>query len=219
MRDPPRAMGTARRCGGEIVSNTSLAKLRKPSRAPLPLHPEHRPQSASEPLVKIVQHRGCLAEAEVAAPSTQVSSALLHSLLHADSSCPTRQFSNPLFEPQDRFWRNAPSRFLAAREAEPKKLPVLRLSHRTLCLIHLELELRGEVPSDALHHSLPGSLAAHVDVASSSGDGTSWLRSAGSAEAVLVRVPAADPFLAAAGGRVSAQHRVDVAAGASGAGS
>jgi hypothetical protein len=54
---------------------------------------------------------------------------------------------------------------LAAHEAKPEELPVLRLSHRTLRLVHFEFELRGEKPGDAFHHSFSSTLAADVNVA------------------------------------------------------
>src|SRR5205823_7461365 len=49
-------------------------------------------------------------------------------------------------------------------EAEPEKLPLLRSCHRTLRLIHLELELLRDELRNALHHPLPRSLAANVDI-------------------------------------------------------
>ena len=157
-------MRAARRLGGESRPDAPLAKFRIPLASALPLFPDRRPQSAPEPLVKLFQYRGRLAEAEVASPSAQVCREFLRSLRHADPSCPARKFSNPSLEPQDRFRRNPPSRFFAAREAEPQKLPVFRPSYCTLRLIHLELELRGKKPSDALHHSLAGPLAANVNI-------------------------------------------------------
>src|SRR5215472_6635123 len=119
IRKSPRAMRTTRGLGGEVMSDHAGAEFRKPPVPTLPLLPHYRAQSAPKPLIKILHHRGCLAEAEVAWPTTQVCSEFLHSLLHADPSCPARQFSDPSFEPQDRLRRNAPARFLAAREAEP----------------------------------------------------------------------------------------------------
>src|SRR5713226_894390 len=49
-------------------------------------------------------------------------------------------------------------------KAESEKLPLLRSRHRTLRLIHLELELLRNESRDALHHPLPRPLAANVDV-------------------------------------------------------
>src|SRR5215470_15515648 len=157
-------MGAARRFCGKVRPDVPFAEFRKARAPTLPLLPEHRPKSAPEPLIKAFQRRGCLAEAEVASPPTQVRREFLRSLLHADSSRPARKFSNPSFEPQERFRRNAPARLLAARKAESQKLPVLRSRHCTLRLIHFEFELRGEEPSDTFHHPFPGSLAADVDV-------------------------------------------------------
>jgi hypothetical protein len=51
-----------------------------------------------------------------------------------------------------------------AVKAEPEKLPFLRSCHRTLRLIHLELELLRDELRNALHHPLPRSLAADVDI-------------------------------------------------------
>src|SRR5689334_1209770 len=50
------------------------------------------------------------------------------------------------------------------RKAEPEKLPFLRSRHRTLRLIHLELELLRDELRDALHHPLPSPLATNVDI-------------------------------------------------------
>src|SRR5215469_2058001 len=161
----PRTMGAPRCFSRKVSPDIPFAKFCKPPATAPPLLPDHRPQSASEPLIKILKHRGCLAETEVAAPSTQVLRECLRSLLHADPSCPASQLSNALLKPQDCFRRNAPLRFLAARKAESEKLPSPRPSHCALRLVHLEFELRGEKPSDTFHHPLPGSLAADVDVA------------------------------------------------------
>src|SRR5262249_41595798 len=45
-----------------------------------------------------------------------------------------------------------------------QKLPLLRTRHRTLRLIHLELELLHDELRNALHHPLPRPLAANVDI-------------------------------------------------------
>ena len=50
-------------------------------------------------------------------------------------------------------------------EAESEELPLLRSGHRTLGLIHFELELLRDELRDALHHSLTGSLTPHGDIA------------------------------------------------------
>jgi len=133
-------MRTAGRLGGKVRSDAPLAKFRKPFAPTLPLLPEHRPQSTPEPLFKAIQHRRCLAESEIALPSTQVAREFFRPLLHADPSCPACQLPDSLLEPQDRFRRNAPARLLAARKAEPEELPVPRPSHGTLPLVHFEFE-------------------------------------------------------------------------------
>src|SRR5439155_22622850 len=76
----------------------------------------------------------------------------------------SRQFPDPLLEPQHRLRRNPPLRFLVEGEAKAQKLPFSRLGHRTLLRVHLELELRGDESRDALHHPFPGPPAANVNV-------------------------------------------------------
>src|SRR6266700_7815380 len=50
-------------------------------------------------------------------------------------------------------------------KAEPEKLSLLWSCHCALRLIYLELEFVRDESRNALHHSLTGLLAAHVDVA------------------------------------------------------
>ena len=57
------------------------------------------------------------------------------------------------------------TRVLLHAKAEPEKLPLLRSRHRTLRFVYFEIEFVRDEARDALHHSLTGPLAAHVDVA------------------------------------------------------
>jgi len=132
--------------GGEVTSYATLAEFRKPFPPVLPLFPKRRPQPAPKPLIKAVQYRGRLTETEIASPLTKVCDKFLRSLLHANSSCPARQLPDSLLKPQDRFRRNAPSRLLAVRKAEPEKLPVLWLSH---CTLDINVGGRRLVQNDA----------------------------------------------------------------------
>jgi len=50
-------------------------------------------------------------------------------------------------------------------EAESEKLPLLRSRHRTLFVVHLELESLCDELRDAVHHPLTRPFAANVDVA------------------------------------------------------
>ena len=58
--------------------------------------------------------------------------------------------------------RNAPLRFLVVAEAEPQELPLYWSSHRTLGLVHLELEPSREKARDVRHHPLSRSSATDV---------------------------------------------------------
>src|ERR1035441_10777291 len=55
---------------------------------------------------------------------------------------PARQFPNPLLESKNRFRRDPPLWLSITGEAEAQKLPFPWSRHRTLLLVHLELELR-----------------------------------------------------------------------------
>src|ERR1019366_1405177 len=65
-------------------------------------------------------------------------------------------------------WRNDTLDVWTGAEAESEKLPLLRTRHRALSLIHLELEHLHDELGNALHHPLPGPLAANVDITVSS---------------------------------------------------
>ena len=72
-----------------------------------------------------------------------------------------------MLKPFQSFWRDNALNFWTGAKAKPEKLSLLRTRHRTLCLIHFELELLSNESRDAFHHPLTSPLAAHVDIASS----------------------------------------------------
>src|SRR5690606_22964956 len=111
------------------------------------------------------KHRRRLAEPEVAAPSRQVTTKIGDHLVQADTPVPFREFPNSLLEPQERFWRDAPFRLLAAGEAEPQKLPFRWSGHGAFRLVDFELELVGDESCDDLHHTFTGAATADIDVA------------------------------------------------------
>ena len=86
-------------------------------------------------------------------------------MFQTDSSRPSRQLADFLLAAQQGLRRDAPFRFLVVAEAEPQELPLYWSSHRTLGLVHLELQSTCEKTSDARHHSLSRSSAADVNVA------------------------------------------------------
>src|SRR5262249_54839519 len=105
------------------------------------------------------------AEAEIGAPTPHVRSQGRYRRLNADTFGPSRDGSNPRFEPVDGLRRNRALDLRAGREAESEKLSVLRSRHRTLGRIDRELELFRDEARHAVHHPLTRPLAAHVDVA------------------------------------------------------
>src|SRR6185312_9996865 len=164
IRQPPRTVSASRRSGGKVFIHVPLPQFGKPPRSSFPLLPDHRPQPASGPLLKTLQHRRCLALAKIANPAAKISAQFLSHPLHFHPSRPLRQFPNLRFESKNRLGRYPPFRILIRRETEAQKLPFPWPCHRTLLLVHLELELRRDEPRDARHHSLPCPPATDIDV-------------------------------------------------------
>src|SRR5208283_2647918 len=106
-----------------------------------PLAPEGGPKSQPDPASEGNQHLGRFAEAEVAAPTPHIWGQFVHCRLDADALGPSRDPSDSLLEPLQRFRRNRALDVRTGREAEAEELPFLRSCHRALCLIYLELEL------------------------------------------------------------------------------
>ena len=117
---------------------------------------------------RFVRTRGVLAEAEVAAPSYDVWLQLFDQLLQTEPACPTCHVSDPPLEFVESLWRDAPLAPVI-RDAEPKKLSLLRSRHRALGLVDLEPQLAGQEPAHRGHDPFAGAPAANIDVASSSG--------------------------------------------------
>ena len=101
----------------------------------------------------------------VSEPSPQVGRDLCDHLLQTDATGSTCLFPNPLLKASDGLGGDPPPGFSFAREAKSEKLPLPRLSHGALRLIHLELESVRDEVRNTLHHSLSRSFAAHVNVA------------------------------------------------------
>src|SRR5215831_2168610 len=87
---------------------------------------------------------------------------------HSDEAyapCPACEFPNSLLEPDHRFRRETPLRWLVIREAEPQEFPFPWSSHRTLLAVHSKLKLPREESRHASHHSFTSSPTADVNVA------------------------------------------------------
>src|SRR4029078_1396562 len=104
------------------------------------LLPDHGAQTAPNPLIQSVQHRGRLAVAEVAFPTTQVVGEVLRHLFQTDALRPGRKFPHSLLTAEQSLRRDPPFYFGSSREAKAQKLSLLRSRHRARSLIHLECE-------------------------------------------------------------------------------
>src|SRR5262249_60700427 len=95
-----------------------------------PLPPQRSAQSQPDPANEGDQHRGRLAEAEIAAPAAQIGGQLFYCRLDANALGPSRDLSDSLLESVQRFWRDNALDVWTSREAEPEELPLLRSCHR-----------------------------------------------------------------------------------------
>src|SRR6266545_473274 len=137
----PRAAAGAGRFRRRLPAYAPPHQFRKSFAAGFPLSPERTAYAPSDPRIQVSQHRWGLTETEIASPAPQVRGQFLY-----------------------HFRRNFALQLLPARKAESQKLPLLRFRHRTLRLVHLELQLFRNESLHALHHPLPRPLAAHVDI-------------------------------------------------------
>src|SRR5262249_52312092 len=97
-------------------------------------------------------------------PLIGIGGQLFHCRLDANALGPSRDLSDSLLEPVQRFRRDHTLDVRTSREAEPEELPFLRSCHYALCLVDLELELLCDEARNALHHPLTRAFAANVNV-------------------------------------------------------
>lgn len=142
--DTPRPFRTPSSAMSEFRLDTQPDKLCLAPTVHLPLLPLHTAQAMANPAVEITQHRGGLAEPEVAQPSRQIDLEPIHSLIQADAPVAPRQPAYSRLEPPQRF-RSDPASIgrSARREAEPQELAPLGNIDRALGIIDLELQPRG----------------------------------------------------------------------------
>ena len=74
----------------QVPADAAAPQLGKTSTSTLPLFPGDGAQPPPEPFIKPTQHRRCLAEPEVAAPSNQIDRQLFDDLLKAAPACAPR---------------------------------------------------------------------------------------------------------------------------------
>src|SRR5258708_36680153 len=108
--------------------------------------PEGSPQSQADPASESNQHLGRFAKAEIAAPAQHIPSQFFHCRLDADALGPSRDVSDSLLKPVQRFRRNRALDVRTSRKAEPEELPFLRSCHPTLPLLSLALHLFSHEP-------------------------------------------------------------------------
>jgi hypothetical protein len=90
--------------------------------------------------------------------------ALLYRRLRADALGSSRDLPDAMLKPVQGLGRYEALDPWTSSKAEPEKLSFLWSRHRTLRLVHLELEPLGDESRDALHHPATRPFGANVDV-------------------------------------------------------
>src|SRR6266404_1027949 len=80
VRQMPRAVRAARRLCSQVPTDPEMTQLRVPLLPAFPLLPDHGSQPTPYPFIQSFQPRGCLTEAEVALPASQIGGEFLHHL-------------------------------------------------------------------------------------------------------------------------------------------
>lgn len=86
VREPPRAMWVAGSLCRQIPADAATSQLGEAGTSALPLFPGDGAQPSPDPLIKCPQHRRCLTEAKVAAPSLEIDGQLLDDLYEASAA-------------------------------------------------------------------------------------------------------------------------------------
>ena len=163
--EPPGTARTTSGLGRQVLANAQATQRRKTPAPTLPLTPDGGTKPTPYPLVEAAQHRGGLAEPEVAPPSNEVARQLRNKTRETDALRAARQLPNPRLEPCQRLRRKAPPGPPTNREAEAQKAAPRRTSHRALGRVHPQSQTPGKEACHACHHPLARPPRPHVDVA------------------------------------------------------
>src|SRR5262245_50345718 len=154
MRQMPGAMGTASSVSCQLGPYTQLNQHCPSAAWGFPLPPQRHPKAQANPASQLNQHVRRFAEAEIAAPTSHIRGQSCHCRLQAHAFSVSRDFPNPLLKPLDGLRRNPTPNLPTIGETESEKLPLLRSRHRTLLVVHLELESLCDEARDTVHHPL-----------------------------------------------------------------
>ena len=131
--EPPGTARTTSGLGRQVLANAQATQRRKAPATTLPLTPDGGTKPTPYPLVEAAQHRGGLAEPEVAPPSNEVARQLRNKTRETDALRAARQLPNPRLESCQRLRRKAQLGTSPNREAETQKK--LRLAGRATALL------------------------------------------------------------------------------------
>src|SRR5215471_8524777 len=165
MGQMPRTMGSTGSVGCQLGPYTKLNQHCPSAARGFPLPPQRHPKTQTNPASQLDQHVRRFAEAEIATPTSHIRGQSCHCRLQAHAFSVSRDFPNPLLKPLDGLRRNPTPNLRTISETESEKLALLRSRHRTLLVVHLELESLCDELRDAVHHPLTRPFGTDVDVA------------------------------------------------------
>src|SRR5215471_15226344 len=106
MGEMPRAAATAGGIIGQGGTHTQLNQHRPAAALSLPLPPQRRPKTQTNPTSQLNQQVRRFAESEIAAPTPHIRSQSCHRRLQAHALGPPCDFPNPFLKPPDSLRRN-----------------------------------------------------------------------------------------------------------------
>jgi hypothetical protein len=158
--------GSVCRLGGVPGTRSADAAAAScPIACPPPRLPHLAASAAAKPRVTLAQHRGCMTQANVAVPASQVAVHLRNQRLSPSASGTRRQRPHPLLEPLHRRWRSPALWGAVSRQAKTQPLTLPRSGDGAFRFVHDPREPCGDAPREALHHPRTRSQAPRVDMA------------------------------------------------------
>src|SRR5271156_1236549 len=156
-RIPPRAAPVGSRAPCPLRRQSALHQMACTRRRSFPLSPQDAAELMPYPSIPLLQRPLRLGQLEVRRPAAQEWVEGLNRGAKAATSRTAQQYSHFRRQSLETRRSNAQLRFLVCREAITQKSPLPRPRNRTLGVIHLELELLVQKPSQTVQqpHARP----------------------------------------------------------------
>src|ERR1700693_6062739 len=130
----------------------------------LPVPPNEAAQPPSHPCIEFLQGPLALRVPEVSHPAAQKRVEFLDRMEQRLSTPLAEQFTHAVHQPLEALRRDPQTRVPVCRDAVAEKLPLPRSFHRTLGLVHPQVQDFLEESPDHTHDALSCRLASDIDV-------------------------------------------------------